>query len=100
MALPTQRFRVSATLLRLGTKAGRDCEQVDHPQRLRREPQDKPRDDQLKDNRRTDDGSKPGMGSPRPVMTRAEVERAHPPRVYRLEGATWCEVKFLGKKVD
>jgi hypothetical protein len=99
MALPTRRFPVAGTLFGLG---GRAAGNGDHRQRL--DPQrlnDQSRDGQPRDYRWADGDPKPdGMEPPRNVMSRADVERAHPPRVYRLEGATWCEVKFLGKKVD
>jgi hypothetical protein len=102
MALPTRRFRVAGTLFGLGGKAGRDREQADHRQRHDSQPQhNESQHNEPQDCRWTSEGSKPdGVGSPRTFMSRADVERAHPPRVYRLEGATWCEVKTGGKRVD
>jgi hypothetical protein len=101
MALPTRRFPIAGTLFGLGRKAAGGREQADHRERLdgqRRN--DQPRDDQPRDNR-WDGGAKPdGMEPPRSFMSRADVERAHPPRVYRLEGANWCEVKIGGKEMD
>jgi hypothetical protein len=102
MALPTRRFPVPGTLFGLGGKAAGGREQADHRQRLDGQRlNDQSRDGQPRDSPGTDGDAKPdGMEPPRNFTSRADIERAHPPRVYRLEGATWCEVKIGGKEVD
>jgi hypothetical protein len=101
MALPTRRFRVAGTLFGLGVKAERGREEAGHGQRRNNQPQhDQPEHDHRQHKRWADDGSEPdGSGSSRGFMSRADVESAHPPRVYRLEGAIWREVKIRGKGV-
>jgi hypothetical protein len=126
VALPTRPFRVAGTLFGFGRKIGRACNVVMREQRAGERKDGPPQDDlgrddpwqgdlgqdhparhhRLADNRPRDvrtqeDGVKPdGVAARSRPVSRAEVERAHPPRVYRLEGATWCEVGIGSKRDD
>ena len=90
MALPSRRFRVAVTLFAVARKVGGGRQR---PVEAARSPEQGPREPGSKGARQQGPATEKPAAPHRAGMCRADVDKAHPPRVFRLEGATWCEVK-------